>query len=93
VFSVFGVFSVLCFAVVACVGLDCELSVFPCFVWFGVFFFAVWTLSHNCHMLCFCLRYLKRLYVLVCLGVLFSFRSSVMLLNCSSADWRFSIAE
>jgi len=45
VFSVFGVFSVLCFAVVACVGLDCELSVFPCFGGFGVFFFAVWTLA------------------------------------------------
>ena len=46
-FSVFvEVFSVLCFAVVAGVGLDCELSVFPCFGWFGVFFFAVWTFNH-----------------------------------------------
>jgi hypothetical protein len=26
--------------------LDCELSVFPCFGGFGVFFFAVWTLNH-----------------------------------------------
>ena len=54
-FAVFGVFSELCFAVVACVGLDCELSVFPCFGGFGVFFFAVWTFSHNYHVLCFCL--------------------------------------
>jgi len=54
VFPVSCVFSVLCFAVVACVGLDCELSVFPCFVEFGVFFFAVWTLSHNYHSFFVC---------------------------------------
>ena len=48
-FSVLGVFSVLCFAVVACVGLDCELSVFPCFGGFGVFCFAARTLNHNNH--------------------------------------------
>ena len=45
-FSFSGVFSVLCFAVVAGVGLDCELSVFPCFGGFRVFFFAAWTFSH-----------------------------------------------
>jgi hypothetical protein len=39
VFSVLGVFSVLCFAVVACVGLDCELPVFPCFGGFRGFLF------------------------------------------------------
>ena len=53
-FSVLGVFSVLGFAVIACVGLDCELSVFPCFGGFGVFFFAVWTLSHNDHSFFVC---------------------------------------
>jgi hypothetical protein len=26
--------------------LDCELSVFPCFVWFGVFSFTVWAFRH-----------------------------------------------
>ena len=59
-FSVLGVFSVLGFAVVACVGLDCELSVFPCFGGFGVFFFAVWTLSHNDHRCVFVRLDLKR---------------------------------
>jgi len=54
VFSVFGVFSVLGFAVVACVGLDCELSVFPCFGGFCYFFFAVWTLSHKNHSFFVC---------------------------------------
>jgi hypothetical protein len=40
VFSVFViVVAVLGFAVVACVGLDCELSIFPCFGGFEVFFF------------------------------------------------------
>lgn len=53
-FAVFGVFSVLCFAVAACVGLDCELSVFPCFGGFGVFFFTVWTFSHNDHSFFVC---------------------------------------
>jgi len=71
VFAVFGVFSVLCVAVVACVGLDCELSVFPCFGGFGVFFFAVWTLSHNYPVLCFCLREFKTFYGL--LGYLWLF--------------------
>ena len=33
-FSVLCVFSVLCFAVIAGVSLDFELSVFPCFGWF-----------------------------------------------------------
>jgi len=47
VFSVLGVFSVLCLAVVACVGLDCELSVFPCFLGFSLFFFAVWAFYHG----------------------------------------------
>jgi len=67
VFSVLGVFSVLCFAVVACVGLDCELSVFPCFGWFWVFFFAVWTLSHNNHNCVFVRVGLKRFIVLIVL--------------------------
>ena len=65
-FSVLGVFSVLCFAVVAGVGLDFELSVFPCFGGFGVFFFAVWTLSHNYPVLCFvweCLKHFVDLFV------------------------------
>ena len=53
-FSVLGVFSVLGFAVVACVGLDCELSVFPCFGGFRIFFFAVWTFSHNDHSFFVC---------------------------------------
>ena len=72
VFSVFvTVFSVLGFAVVACVGLDCELSVFPCFGWFGVFFFAVWALSHDNHRFCFCLCWFKTFYRL--LGCLWFF--------------------
>ena len=58
-FSVFGVFSVLCVAVVACVGLDRELSVFPCLGGFGVFFFAVRTLSHNYPVLYLCFSTLK----------------------------------
>lgn len=45
VVSVFG------FAVFACVGLDFELSVFPCFLRFWVFFFAVWTFGHGNHFL------------------------------------------
>jgi hypothetical protein len=71
VFSVFGVFSVLGFAVAACIGLDFELSVFPCFGGFWVFFFAVWTFSHYNHMLCFCLSGLKTFYCL--LGCLWFF--------------------
>jgi len=59
-FSVLSVFSVLCFAVVACVGLDCELSIFPCFGRFRVFFLAVWTLSHNNHNCVFVRVGLKR---------------------------------
>ena len=35
-FSVFGIFSVLCVAVVASVGLDRELSVFPCLGGYGM---------------------------------------------------------
>ena len=70
-FSVFGVFSVLCFTVVACVGLDCELSVFPCFGGFVVFSFAVWTFSHNYPVLCFCLREFKN--VLLFVGIVYVF--------------------
>ena len=69
-FSVFGVFSVLCFAVVACVGLDFELSVFPCFGGFGVFFFAVWTLNHADLRVSICMLCLKTLLdVYYCLSL------------------------
>jgi len=54
VFSFFvEVVSVFGFAVFACVGLDFELSVFPCFLRFWVFFFAVWTFGHGNHLFSF----------------------------------------
>jgi len=60
VFSVFvEVFAVLGFAVFACVGLDCEYAVFPCFGRLGVFSFAVWTFSHVNHSSDFCLNEFK----------------------------------
>ena len=53
-FSIFIiVFSVLGFAVLACVGSDCELSVFPCFLRFRVFFFAIGTFRHGVHSFIF----------------------------------------
>lgn len=45
------IFAVLSFAVFACVGLDFELSVFPGFLRFWVFFFTVWTFGHGNHFL------------------------------------------
>lgn len=43
------ILAVLGFAVAARVGVYGELSIFPCFGWFRVFFFAVRTLNHNNH--------------------------------------------
>jgi hypothetical protein len=51
--------------------LDCELSVFPCFGGFGVFFFAVWTLNHYNHKLCFCMCWFNTFYGLAGWGKLF----------------------
>jgi hypothetical protein len=63
VFSVFVVvFAVLGFAVAACKGLDCEYSVFPFFVWLGIFLSAAWTLSHVIHVFCFVCLSLKAFY-------------------------------
>jgi len=47
------VFSVLGFAVLACIGSDRELSVFPCFLRFRVFFFTIRTFRHGVHIFIF----------------------------------------
>jgi hypothetical protein len=48
--ALFQLVAVFCFAVAACVGLNRENAVFPCFGWFRVFFFTVWTFAHTNHI-------------------------------------------
>lgn len=68
-FSVFGVFTVLGFAVAAGEGLDVKLAILPRFLRFRVFLFAVWTFHHVDRLSICLLAWIYKRSTLLALGV------------------------
>ncbi len=83
VLSISCIFSEDCAAIFAWIGLDCELSIFPRFIWFALLFFAVWAFNHGDPFL-ICVRCLKVICQLIRadLDMFASLRCSAIIRSC-----------